>query len=92
MSQPPKPTVDPVRPLRKELQGVRFAIEARIAEGKMTVAELLDLKPGSVVRSDAAPGGRILLCSGRVRLATAEAFVEDGKLLVRIEDVSGADE
>lgn len=92
MSQPPKPTVDPVSPFRKELDGVRFQIQARIAEGKMTVAQLLDLKPGSVVRSNGTPGGRILLCSGRVRLASAEALVEDGKLLVKIAEVGGGDE
>ena len=87
VSQSAKPATGATEVLRKELQGVRFSIQARIAEGKMTVGELLDLKPGSIVRSEGTPGGRIQLCSGSVRLATAEPLVEDGRLLVRIADV-----
>jgi len=70
---------------REPLQGVRFRIEARIAKGTMTVGEFLELKPGSVLRSQDAPGSKVLLDSGRACLGYAEPIVEDGKLALHQE-------
>ena len=87
MTQKPVPESGGAGAFRHRLRKVRFTVDARIAHGTMTVGDLLALKPGSVVRSSGAPGGMIALCSGRVRLATAEAVVEEGRLSLRVEDV-----
>lgn len=72
---------------RPQLEAVKFTIEARLAKGTMTVADLLDMKPGSIIRSKDAPGGKIRLYSGRALLGTAEPVVEEGRLALRVEDV-----
>lgn len=54
----------------------------------MTVGLLLSLRPGSVVSSKTRPGDRILLFSGRVQLASADPLVQDGQLILKIEDTS----
>jgi len=86
LSQPaPAAAVKAVN-FRKQLETVRFPIEVRLAMGRMTVGELLCLKQGSVVKSDGAPGDRMHLCCGRVVLAAVEPVVEEGRLLVRVEE------
>lgn len=76
---------------RKELTEVGFPVEARIAHGTMTVRELLDLVPGGIVRSATPAGATVTLCVGRVRLASAEPFVEEGKLVVRVVRIEAPD-
>ncbi len=73
--------------IRKQLLAVRLPLEARIAQGRMTVRDLLDMGPETLVRSDSPPGGGVLLCCGRVVLASAEPVVQQAKLLLRIEEV-----
>ena len=86
LSQPaPAAAVKAVN-FRKQLETVRFPIEVRLAMGRMTVGDLLSLKPGSVVKSDGAPGDHMHLCCGRVVLAAVEPVVEEGRLLVRVEE------
>ena len=84
-------TPDPGAGFRRELLGVRFPVEARIAQGTLTVRGLLDLGPGSIVRSESPVGARVLLCVGRVVLAAAEPFVEEGRLVVRVERIEAPD-
>jgi flagellar motor switch protein FliM len=83
--------VEPGSGFRKELSGVTFPVEARIAQGKMTVRDLLDLVPGAVVRSATPAGAKVLLAVGRVGLAVAEPFVEEGNLVVRIVRIETPD-
>ena len=82
--QPPAPSDDALRPC---LRRVRFQVQARLAQGRMTVGELLALKPGSLVRTTVRPGGRIVLCAGKIPLLAAEPLVAGGRLVLRVEDV-----
>lgn len=80
----PPPTADTVA-FHETLRRVRFPIAVHVAQGRMTVRELLDLREGSVVLSDTAPAGKVALHAGRVEIATGEPAVESGLLVVRIE-------
>lgn len=82
---------EPGAGFRKELLEVAFPVEARIAQGKMTVRELLELGPGTLVRSATPAGATVLLAVGRVTLALAEPFVEEGNLVVRIVRIETPD-
>lgn len=76
-------------PIRDALRRVRFRVEARLARGRMTVGQLLDLGPGSVVRSGSPAAARISLCVGKVELASGEPESEAGSLGVRLDTVGG---
>ena len=81
---------NPAEPgLREELLGIRFSVEVRVADGKMTVRDLLDLQPGTILRSRTRPGTPVRLVSGPVQLATAEAQIEKGQIELRVESVDG---
>lgn len=75
--------------LRESLRRVRFRVEACVALGRMTVGNLLDVRPGTIVRSATPPCGKITLRAGRVEIASGEPVVEAGALLIRIDAVGG---
>lgn len=69
------------------LRSLKFSLEAQLARGVMSVAQLMRLAPGSVVASKTAPGGRIRLMSGPVHLARVSPVVEEGRMLLRVDDL-----
>ena len=77
---------------RPELLQLPFTVEAILARGVMKVRELLNLRPGGIVRSNVSPGAPIQISSGRAVLGSADASMEAGVLTLRVTDVGEPNE
>lgn len=84
------PSVD-VRAL-KVIRSVEMSVTAELGRSSMTVRELLELSPGSVIELDRAAGSPVdLLVNGTI-IARGEVVVIDEEYGIRISEIIGSPE
>lgn len=69
------------------IQRVRLTLYAELDQRKVSVRELLDLRPGSVLSLTRPAGENISLYAADVLLGSGEVLVVDTKLAVRIAEL-----
>ncbi len=71
------------------LEEVMLPIEIRIGSAELTLRELLDCRPGAVVKLDSPVGANVHMLVNGKSVASGELVAVDGQLGVRITDVVG---
>jgi flagellar motor switch protein FliN/FliY len=72
----------------KLIDSVDVTLEAFLGESRMTVAELLALRPGSIVELDASLGQAVELRLNGVAVARGELVAAGDKFAVRLTEIS----
>jgi flagellar motor switch/type III secretory pathway protein FliN len=71
----------------KRFDGLSFALDVEIGNFEISVRELLELKPGMVMRTNSASNAALTLRAGGTPFATGEVVVQNDALSVRIKDI-----
>ncbi|MGA2183752.1 MAG: FliM/FliN family flagellar motor switch protein [Bryobacteraceae bacterium] len=69
-----------------DLAGVPLEVEAVLDRRVFTVSDILELKPGSVIRMDRSAGENIDLYVGGSHVAFGEVVVMENMMCVRVTD------
>ena len=71
----------------KRFEGLSFPLDVEIGNFEISVRELLELKPGMVMRTNSASNAALTLRAGGTPFATGEVVVQQDALSVRIKDI-----
>lgn len=66
------------------ISDVPLTLEARLECRSLSVGDLLELRPGSILRTDRAAGEQVDLHLGGHPLGPGELMVQEGKLAARL--------
>lgn len=72
----------------RHLEDVPLLLEARVSCVPMSVAALLALEPGKLVRTKRAAGDSVDVSVSDQSIASAELIVIENKLAIRVSDFS----